>query len=623
MAVAPKVWSLAYKKRMGLIPQFWQQPSIASNVTPPAGAYSVDVTHWDSWNIDPTKSGSTKTYSNATQYNNGVGTPIQKPENFLVPKGQTYTWPSYSFQNKASKGQPVVFRPTVWTNLNKIPDYTDILQLDKKGLQDYIDMYDINSKKWVKITPQDEFKLRKAGQLLQEQSVVNPYEEIAKKAQADYEELKLKSTNDINSQAELKKAQLDAKFQQDQAQIQRQWERVKQATQSALSFSGFGRSTFNAEKQAEIQSNVEWTINSLAQAKDLEYQKYMSELQWASAEQLWALSSQIAWLQAQSKQFIVDSAYKINQEQGQLWMDAQSKIENIIKLANSIPSQSFESMDKKTQKEIDNYAKSVINTNGDIDENLLKMIPAALLPTVLQRAGETRVAPANGDYQFLEADKFNPARIFDKKTGKIIRDPAIVAQYAPWGMWGGSWVGGWAAWTGTPWASEIDYSWLTFKNQEQSQAFWYATRMIDAEKIFQQTEPLIAWTSTIKWTLQRNLPSFAQSDTFRQQEQAERNFINAVLRRESGAAISPTEFDSAKKQYFPQPWDDTTTLSQKKQNRATVMQGIAAMTGKTNAAKILPVVQNVISGNSATTPAPVKWVAPVKSKNLDDLWNNL
>jgi hypothetical protein len=38
-------------------------------------------------------------------------------------------------------------------------------------------------------------------------------------------------------------------------------------------------------------------------------------------------------------------------------MDFQTKVENILKLANSIPSQSYDSMDKKTQKEIDNYAK--------------------------------------------------------------------------------------------------------------------------------------------------------------------------------------------------------------------------------------------------------------------------
>lgn len=39
---------------------------------------------------------------------------------------------------------------------------------------------------------------------------------------------------------------------------------------------------------------------------------------------------------------------------------------------------------------------------------------------------------------------------------------------------------------------------------------------------------------------------------FQQYEQAKTNFVNAVLRRESGAKISDEEFDSAEKQYFVQ-----------------------------------------------------------------------
>lgn len=55
-------------------------------------------------------------------------------------------------------------------------------------------------------------------------------------------------------------------------------------------------------------------------------------------------------------------------------------------------------------------------------------------------------------------------------------------------------------------------------------------------------------------------------------EQAKRNFINAVLRRESGAAIAPSEFESADLQYFPQPGDKEDVLIQKKQNRDLVIK---------------------------------------------------
>tara|TARA_R100001530_G_scaffold34938_1_gene27299 strand:+ start:2308 stop:2460 length:153 start_codon:yes stop_codon:yes gene_type:complete len=48
-------------------------------------------------------------------------------------------------------------------------------------------------------------------------------------------------------------------------------------------------------------------------------------------------------------------------------------------------------------------------------------------------------------------------------------------------------------------------------------------------------------------------PNFLKGDVVRQQKQTERDFVNAVLRRESGAAISGSEFRTARKQYLPQP----------------------------------------------------------------------
>lgn len=58
--------------------------------------------------------------------------------------------------------------------------------------------------------------------------------------------------------------------------------------------------------------------------------------------------------------------------------------------------------------------------------------------------------------------------------------------------------------------------------------------------------------------------------------QAMRDFINATLRRESGATISPAEFDNAMKQYFPQIGDKPEILAQKRANRETAISGIAA-----------------------------------------------
>ena len=64
------------------------------------------------------------------------------------------------------------------------------------------------------------------------------------------------------------------------------------------------------------------------------------------------------------------------------------------------------------------------------------------------------------------------------------------------------------------------------------------------------------------------------SESGQQVEQAQRDFINAILRRESGAAIAPSEFANATQQYFPQPNDKPETLKQKARNRKIAIEGV-------------------------------------------------
>jgi hypothetical protein len=61
--------------------------------------------------------------------------------------------------------------------------------------------------------------------------------------------------------------------------------------------------------------------------------------------------------------------------------------------------------------------------------------------------------------------------------------------------------------------------------------------------------------------------------------QAQRDFINSTLRQESGAVIGPTEFENARKQYFPQPGDTDEVIAQKRANRALVVKGFARQAG--------------------------------------------
>ncbi|TCL70533.1 hypothetical protein [Rhizobium sp. BK251] len=68
-------------------------------------------------------------------------------------------------------------------------------------------------------------------------------------------------------------------------------------------------------------------------------------------------------------------------------------------------------------------------------------------------------------------------------------------------------------------------------------------------------------------------------ENYQQYDQARRDFINAQLRRESGAVISDEEFDNANKQYFPQPGDGPEVLKQKAENRRIAIEGMKRSAG--------------------------------------------
>lgn len=72
------------------------------------------------------------------------------------------------------------------------------------------------------------------------------------------------------------------------------------------------------------------------------------------------------------------------------------------------------------------------------------------------------------------------------------------------------------------------------------------------------------------------LPNELISPQFQKFDQATRNYINATLRRESGASIAESEFQNARKQYIPQPGDTDEMLAQKAANRRQVFENFRA-----------------------------------------------
>lgn len=102
----------------------------------------------------------------------------------------------------------------------------------------------------------------------------------------------------------------------------------------------------------------------------------------------------------------------------------------------------------------------------------------------------------------------------------------------------------------------------------------FLVRANESQKILNalEQEGTSLWNKTVG-----NVPvfgNFARSEDAQKYDQAKRDFINAQLRRESGAVISPEEFANAEQQYFPQPGDGPQVIEQKRQNRQNAIRGL-------------------------------------------------
>lgn len=127
----------------------------------------------------------------------------------------------------------------------------------------------------------------------------------------------------------------------------------------------------------------------------------------------------------------------------------------------------------------------------------------------------------------------------------------------------------------------------------------YQQRMINAEKTIQDladkgyTKPSLVQQGMAAIP---GVGNFLTSDEQQVLDQAQRDFINAVLRRESGAVISPSEFENARAQYFPQPGDGPEVLAKKRQNREQAIANFGVAAGPAR-----------VPGPSAPEGGEVRW----------------
>lgn len=148
--------------------------------------------------------------------------------------------------------------------------------------------------------------------------------------------------------------------------------------------------------------------------------------------------------------------------------------------------------------------------------------------------------------------------------------------------------------------------------KDEFAASGYAQRLEQAEDVFSKLNHQGYDATGMLSQVEKSprFPGFLKDENTKLQEQAETNFINAVLRRESGAAISPSEFTSARQQYFPQANDPLSVLQEKARNREIVRNNLRAESGhayEKSGGGLLPgshPTQDLMPGISGAQAAP-------------------
>jgi len=119
---------------------------------------------------------------------------------------------------------------------------------------------------------------------------------------------------------------------------------------------------------------------------------------------------------------------------------------------------------------------------------------------------------------------------------------------------------------------------------EQAKAANYANRMAESNDIISRLQNINqGFAGNVGGVVSNLAPNIANPALSADRQmfiQAQRDFINAVLRRESGAVISESEFANARQQYFPQPGDTEQVIQQKSQNRMNAIRGIMGAAGQ-------------------------------------------
>ena len=137
----------------------------------------------------------------------------------------------------------------------------------------------------------------------------------------------------------------------------------------------------------------------------------------------------------------------------------------------------------------------------------------------------------------------------------------------------------------------------------QGKDLGFYTRGRGANETFSKFEDVLANSTE---AARANIPlvgNFAASSKYQTAQQAGREVLAAILRKDTGAAITQQEMDVYGKMYLPQPGDSKDVILQKREARSRALEAIRLGLGKAEA--LIPKMQS--QKPSGTTSSGLKW----------------
>jgi hypothetical protein len=116
--------------------------------------------------------------------------------------------------------------------------------------------------------------------------------------------------------------------------------------------------------------------------------------------------------------------------------------------------------------------------------------------------------------------------------------------------------------------------------EAENKAYGFFNRMKNSDKYLESAAEAMANKSFAGQAYQKIAPDFMQFEENQSFDTARRQFSEAFLRRDSGAAISPKEYDDISRAYFPQPGNTPAILKQKAEARKVVIDSLAKEAGR-------------------------------------------